>query len=126
MKRRAFLENTIKGGAALSISSAIALDGCYSKQESENPKSLKISLAQWSLHRAFEAGDLDPVNFAEIAWKTYGIKAIEYVNQFYFFRNNFLKKILSLPEKLFQKGWMPPGQGMPPKGHGILPEAKAP
>lgn len=46
----------------------------------------KISLAQWSLHRAFRAkgGDkLDPLKFAEIAAKDYGINAIEYVNQFY-------------------------------------------
>ncbi|MDY3553159.1 sugar phosphate isomerase/epimerase family protein [Gemmata sp. JC717] len=46
----------------------------------------KISLAQWSLHRAFRAkgGDkLDPLKFAEISTKQYGITAIEYVNQFY-------------------------------------------
>ncbi|AWM36897.1 Xylose isomerase-like TIM barrel [Gemmata obscuriglobus] len=46
----------------------------------------KISLAQWSLHRAFRAkgGDkLDPLKFAEISAKQYGITAIEYVNQFY-------------------------------------------
>jgi L-ribulose-5-phosphate 3-epimerase len=46
----------------------------------------KISLAQWSLHRAFRAkgeGKLDPLKFAEISAKDYGINAIEYVNQFY-------------------------------------------
>lgn len=46
----------------------------------------KISLAQWSLHRAFRAkgdGKLDPLKFAEISVKDYGINAIEYVNQFY-------------------------------------------
>lgn len=46
----------------------------------------KISLAQWSLHRAFRAkgGDkLDPLKFAEISAKQYGIGAVEYVNQFY-------------------------------------------
>lgn len=46
----------------------------------------KISLAQWSLHRAFRSkGDdkLDPTDFAKIAKKDYGIDAIEYVNQFY-------------------------------------------
>jgi sugar phosphate isomerase/epimerase len=45
-----------------------------------------ISLAQWSLHRAFGRGGkatLDPLKFAEIAKKDYGILAIEYVNQFY-------------------------------------------
>lgn len=46
----------------------------------------KISLAQWSLHRAFRAkgaGKLDPLQFAAISKKDYGIEAIEYVNQFY-------------------------------------------
>ncbi len=42
-----------------------------------------ISLAQWSLNRAFFAKTLDPVNFASIAKNDYGISAIEYVNQFY-------------------------------------------
>jgi len=43
----------------------------------------KISLAQWSLHRALEKGDVLAVDFAQIAKRTYGIHAIEYVNQFY-------------------------------------------
>ena len=48
----------------------------------------KISLAQWSLHRAFFAKKddpkrLDPLNFAKIAKDDYGIDAVEYVNQFY-------------------------------------------
>jgi len=44
---------------------------------------LKISLAQWSLHRNFNNGNLDPNDFAGIAINTYGINAVEYVNQFY-------------------------------------------
>lgn len=45
----------------------------------------QISLAQWSLHRSFRAKEkaLDPLKFAEISAKDYGINAIEYVNQFY-------------------------------------------
>jgi sugar phosphate isomerase/epimerase len=47
----------------------------------------KISLAQWSLHRAFfgQKGveKRDPLDFAVIAKKEFGIEAIEYVNQFY-------------------------------------------
>jgi L-ribulose-5-phosphate 3-epimerase len=40
-------------------------------------------LAQWSLHRAFETGRLDPIDFAAIAKKEYQIEAVEYVNSFY-------------------------------------------
>ncbi|QJX00026.1 sugar phosphate isomerase/epimerase family protein [Frigoriglobus tundricola] len=43
----------------------------------------KISLAQWSLHRAFFGNKADPLKFAEVATKDYGIAAVEYVNQFY-------------------------------------------
>ena len=46
-------------------------------------KTLKISLAQWSLHRNFEAGNLDPSDFASIARERYGFDAVEYVNGFY-------------------------------------------
>lgn len=43
-----------------------------------------ISLAQWSLHKQFKRGDIDPLDFAVVAAKEHGIRAIEYVNQFYF------------------------------------------
>jgi sugar phosphate isomerase/epimerase len=43
----------------------------------------KISLAQWSLHKAFFGKKLDPLNFAKIAKDDYGIEGVEYVNQFY-------------------------------------------
>ena len=46
-------------------------------------KKLKLSLAQWSLHNAFESGTLDPVLFSEISKKEFGIPAVEYVNSFY-------------------------------------------
>jgi L-ribulose-5-phosphate 3-epimerase len=44
---------------------------------------LKISLAQWSIHRALDSGKLKAENFAAIAKNDFGISAIEYVNQFY-------------------------------------------
>ena len=34
---------------------------------------LKLSLAQWSLHNAFESGTLDPILFSEISKKEFGI-----------------------------------------------------
>ncbi len=46
-----------------------------------------ISLAQWSLHRAFfgrgGAEKRDPMDFAKIAKTEFDISAVEYVNQFY-------------------------------------------
>ena len=43
---------------------------------------LKISLAQWSLHRTLKAGKLDNLQFPAKA-REFGIGAVEYVNQFF-------------------------------------------
>lgn len=43
----------------------------------------KISLAQWSLHKAFFAKKLDNLDFAATAKNEFGIEALEYVNQFF-------------------------------------------
>lgn len=42
-----------------------------------------ISLAQWSINKAFWSGKKDKMRFAQIAKNEFGIKAVEYVNQFY-------------------------------------------
>jgi sugar phosphate isomerase/epimerase len=75
MKRRAFVKNSILGATALS---SIPLLSSYTLS-----KPLKISLAQWSLHRSFNAGILDPLDFASISKERYQIDALEYVNGFY-------------------------------------------
>jgi sugar phosphate isomerase/epimerase len=43
----------------------------------------RISLAQWSLHRALFAKELDHLDFARTARRDFGIEAIEYVNVFF-------------------------------------------
>lgn len=43
----------------------------------------KISLAQWSLNKALFGGQLDNLDFARTAKQTFGIDAVEYVNQFF-------------------------------------------
>ena len=70
------MKNAVLGSAALSTSSLLAVN-CKAPQQP------RISLAQWSLHRHFFDGSLDPNDFAGISIETYGIDAIEYVNQFY-------------------------------------------
>jgi len=42
-----------------------------------------ISLAEWSLHRALHAGELDPRDFAPLARKEFGLDAVEHVNTFF-------------------------------------------
>jgi L-ribulose-5-phosphate 3-epimerase len=43
----------------------------------------RISLAEWSLHRALSAGQVDHLDFPVIAKRDYGIEAVEYVNTFF-------------------------------------------
>lgn len=75
MKRRSFIRKSAWGTAALA--SAPLMLQC------QGGKDLKISLAQWSLHRSFWDGSLDPVDFASIAAEKYQFDAVEYVNGFY-------------------------------------------
>jgi sugar phosphate isomerase/epimerase len=42
-----------------------------------------LSLAQWSLNRALFGGELASLDFPEFTKKTFGIDAVEYVNQFF-------------------------------------------
>jgi sugar phosphate isomerase/epimerase len=79
MKRRFFLKRAAYGAAALSGTSLFAAR----MRDFKLSKELKISLAQWSLHRSFERGELDPVDFASITIEKYGLNAVEYVNGFY-------------------------------------------
>ena len=43
----------------------------------------KISLAEWSLHRALFAGKMTNLDFPAKAKNDFGIDAVEYVNQFF-------------------------------------------
>ncbi len=84
MKRRKFINRTIKGAVGLGLMPFLGFGkGGFENVQNVNMKELKLSLAQWSLHRQFNEGNLDPIDFANIAIQTYGIEAVEYVNQFY-------------------------------------------
>ena len=76
LQRREFLKSTAALGAGLVLP--------WSLSALESKKHLfDLSLAQWSLHKAFFSKKLDPVDFAKIAKEEYGILGVEYVNQFY-------------------------------------------
>lgn len=74
--RREFLTTTATGLAA-----APALARSLSAQ-AQRPPLFKISLAQWSLHKALQSKALDHLDFAKTA-RGFGIDAIEYVNTFF-------------------------------------------
>ncbi len=86
MQRRTFLH-------ASGVFAAAALTGCTptGKKDTVSTTStapegdlwFDISLAQWSLNKAFFSGEYDNLDFARIARETYGLGGIEYVNQFF-------------------------------------------
>jgi len=77
--RRIFLQQlSITTTGVLAMSALSSLTSC-----SPGDIFFKISLAQWSLHRAFQNGDRDPFNFPSITKQEFDIDAVEYVNSFY-------------------------------------------
>jgi L-ribulose-5-phosphate 3-epimerase len=84
MSRRLFLESTVAGGALLSLGTPMTL----ALDESGKPAAgkigdFKISLAEWSLHRALYAKTIDNLDFPRLAHEEYGVEGIEFVNQFF-------------------------------------------
>ena len=64
----------------------------------------KISLAQWSLNKAFFGGQLDNLDFAAKAKNEFGIDAIEYVNQFFKDKANDLSYLKQMKQRAADNG----------------------
>jgi sugar phosphate isomerase/epimerase len=79
LDRRQFLLHSAAAATALGVSSL----GHQARAADEKPPLFKISLAQWSLHKALFGGKLKNLDFAQQATTEYGIDAVEYVNQFF-------------------------------------------
>lgn len=71
--RRSFIKKTIIGAGAMMLVPSVDL-------RASAGSNLEISLAEWSLHRAIEAGKIDHLDFPLIAKRDYGISTVEYVN----------------------------------------------
>ncbi len=86
--RRKFIERSLAYGLGMSVFSWAACDSQTSSAV-ENDDAVKgkawfkISLAQWSLHRMLQSGQLDNLDFAKFTKKEFDIDAIEYVNAFF-------------------------------------------
>jgi sugar phosphate isomerase/epimerase len=87
LDRRAFLRTTAATGAAIGLSRIPAmadgdLDEALVSSKNSDPL-FKISLAEWSFHRALNAGKMDNLDFPKVAKREYGIDCVEYVNVFF-------------------------------------------
>lgn len=94
MKRRRFITHTsqlvIGAGLLHACGSSASKDGQEGGDEPSNINTnntgdmfFKISLAQWSLHKALFAKEIDNLDFARIAREEFDIDGLEYVNQFF-------------------------------------------
>lgn len=85
LSRRHFLTASagILGGLGVASNLTACANQTGSPHASASPFHFDISLAQWSLHKAFFAQEIAPLDFPVVARKTYDIGAVEYVNQFF-------------------------------------------
>lgn len=95
MKRRDFIKKSasLTGGLVLTSLSSSLLSSCTNKLP------FKISLAEWSLHRALQKKEIEHLNFAEIAQNDFGINAIEYVNSFFFNHANDISYLTEMKKR---------------------------
>jgi L-ribulose-5-phosphate 3-epimerase len=78
--RRSFLTASLAGGALLGLRLPLARAlGAVAGEVGD----FKLSLAEWSLHKALFAGELSNLDFPKIAREHYGIEGAEFVNQFF-------------------------------------------
>ena len=65
-------------GAAVGV----AVCGLPAAAQDRAPR-FRISLAEWSFHRALQSKQMDHLDFARRARQEFGLEAVEYVNQFF-------------------------------------------
>ncbi len=83
ISRRRFLAGA---AAALPAAYSLTLPGCGPDPApalGTGEPLFRISLAEWSLHRSLNAGELDNLDFPGVTKTEYGIEAVEYVNSFF-------------------------------------------
>lgn len=77
--RRKFMKQSVATLAAAGLASR----ELGAKSIKKGAPAFQISLAEWSLHRALFAKQLDHLDFPKTAKQDYGIDAVEFVNQFF-------------------------------------------
>jgi sugar phosphate isomerase/epimerase len=98
--RREFIKDSAGAVAGMGIAS-LAASGCRAPGDTEEAADsagdaggaavqtgplFRISLAEWSLHRTLNAGELDHLDFISVAKNEFGLDGVEYVNSFFFDR----------------------------------------
>ncbi len=96
LDRRSFLCTTAAAGAAIGL-------GSFSQVAPAAPAGseslFKISLAEWSFHRALKAGKMDNLDFPKVAKKDFDIDCVEYVNVFFMDKAKDVKYLKELKRR---------------------------
>jgi L-ribulose-5-phosphate 3-epimerase len=83
LSRRSFLAGAAAAvPAAFSLSLECCMPGPAPETRDSDPL-FSISLAEWSLHRTLNAGELRNLDLPRVAREEFGIGAVEYVNSFF-------------------------------------------
>ncbi|HEX7446563.1 MAG TPA: sugar phosphate isomerase/epimerase family protein [Pirellulales bacterium] len=80
--RRQFLKTSAQWTAGLAAGGLLTR-AVQAADTTDKKQPFKISIAEWSLHRALFDKKLDHLDFIKVAKQEYGIDAVEYVNQFF-------------------------------------------
>jgi len=78
--------NFVKVSAAAAAGVALLRRGVFAAEAAkrwEDELTFKISLAEWSLHRALQSGKITNLDFPVVAKREFGIEAVEFVDQFF-------------------------------------------
>lgn len=76
--RRNFIKKTSLLTGSLAIASSPLLSAC---SKAVSAPDFKVSLAQWSVHKALQSGKITNLDFAKIARQEFDISAVEYVSR---------------------------------------------
>jgi len=94
--RRSFIKNLGMLGAAAGLSNLLPFDVLAAGAKKEF---FKISLAEWSFHKALFAGKMTNLDFPLRAKKEFGINIVEYVSPFFNKKESdpaYLKELLTI------------------------------
>jgi L-ribulose-5-phosphate 3-epimerase len=80
VSRRQFICRATSAAAGVLLADAAPVPGA---QAAAGAAPFKISLAQWSLHRALQRRELTHLDFIALARTEFGLDAVEYVNSFF-------------------------------------------
>jgi sugar phosphate isomerase/epimerase len=84
--RRDLLKGAVAGAAAFGLGLDLRLaraDEVVGKPALGKIGDFKISLAEWSLHKALQKKEMTNLDFPVMAREKYGVEAVEFVNQFF-------------------------------------------